>query len=306
MSDPTQPTNPVPSERFQRILAFSSDEADGLGHGYITCQHILYALSREPRGLAGSVLDEFGLTAQKLHDMLAKTSASHDRTLASPMDLSDEARDAVKRAVNIARRWEHPTLDTEHLLFGIVSAPTSADEMLAAFHTHPNALLTRLMELQQSAPSVAIRDEATYAYRLTLESAWLLSHAMDEARRDGATQITSFHLLIAMIAMPGPLHDLFATSLGLSDNALMRSTQPGLSGATARRLPLASDLQKILGCAIGEAWNRGHLAVTPLHLAMGMIRAEQSDALDMLAEQGISRSGFEEAIETAMPPAVAR
>src|SRR5690606_40677465 len=70
---------PVPTERFQRVLAFASDEADGLGHGFVTCQHLLYALSRESKGLATAVLEQLGITPEALHEQLAEAAAYHDR-----------------------------------------------------------------------------------------------------------------------------------------------------------------------------------------------------------------------------------
>ena len=100
MSDTdNRPQPPRPTERFQRVLAFASDEADGLGHGFVTCQHLLYALSRESKGLASAVFDAVNVTADMLHDVLIESAAPHDRTTAGRIDLADEARDSIERAV---------------------------------------------------------------------------------------------------------------------------------------------------------------------------------------------------------------
>ena len=84
---------PLPTERFQRVLAFASDEADGLGHGFVTCQHLLYALSQESKGLATAVLQALGITSDALHSLLAGAAAVHDRTGQGRIDLADEAKD---------------------------------------------------------------------------------------------------------------------------------------------------------------------------------------------------------------------
>ncbi len=298
-------TAPLPTERFQRVLAFASDEADGLGHGFVTCQHLLYALSRESRGIARAVLDALGLSAETLHEMLAESVALHDRTDGGRIDLADEARDAIERAVQAAREWGHRTLDTEHLLYGIIAAPTSADEMLSALHISPNDVLQRLYEMQQAAPAAAIRDEATHAYRFALESAWLLSLAMDIARRQGAERVSSLHLLAALTIMPGAAQEVLAGRFGLSGEVIgqfLPAAQVPRQGYV--RLPLSEDVQRILGYAIGEAWNRGHLAVAPLHLAMGLARAERHAALDLLADLGVAQADLLDALEAAMPPPV--
>lgn len=297
---------PEPTERFQRMLAFASDEADALGHGYITCQHLLYALSRESKGLASAALDGMGITPDALHDLLVESSAEHDR-IEGRIDLAEEVRAVIDRAVSAARLWGHRWLDTEHVLYGIVSAPTSADEMLAALRVSPNEIAKRLGVLQQDAPPAAIREEAAHAYRLTLESAWLLSLAMDIARQHGATMINSLHVLAAIIGMQSPAQVALVEAFDLRVEDIKRRIRIQKSAVQGGvRLPLGEDVQRILGYAIGEAWNRGHLAVTPLHIAMGLARAENCLALDVLAELGAPQADLVDVLSAAMPPSTTR
>ncbi len=299
-----QNQRPIPTERFQRVLAFASDEADGLGHGFVTCQHFLYALSREIKGVASAVLDALGVKPGVLHDLLAASAALHDRT-EGRIDLADEARDAVERSVQVAREWGHRSLDTEHLLYGIVVAVTSADEMLVSLGVDANDVLSQLYARQQAAPPAAIREGATHAYRFTLESAWLLSLAADVARRKGAERVSSLHLLLALVSLPGPAQEVFLGELGLVVDDLSRRVKVvALPKLTRIQLPLSEEVQRILGYAIGEAWNRGHLAVAPLHLAVGLARADRMPALDVLADLGVSQADLIDALEAAMPPPV--
>ncbi len=307
MSDTDDPlVRPVPTERFERVLAFALDEAEGLGHGYVTCQHLLYALSQESRGLARAVLDSSGVFPEALHELLSDTAALHDRTSQEQIDLAEETREVLDRAVSAARHWGHHTLDTEHLLYGILVAPTSADEMLAALRLDRRVVLDRLAALQQSEPYAAVREEATRAYRFTLESAWVLSWAVDAAQRCGAIQVGSLHLLTALIALPGPTQNLFVKHFGLSTDQVLSRLPRVLPSTRVARLPLAEETQRILGCAMGEAWNRGHLTIVPLHLAMGLARAGPHAALEVLADLGVSQADLIEALEAAMPPAVTR
>ena len=296
---------PLPTERFQRVLAFASDEADGLGHGFVTCQHLLYALSQESKGLATAVLQALGITSDALHSLLADAAAVHDRTGQGRIDLADEARDSIERAVLVAREWGHRRLDTEHLLYGIVIAPTSADEMLASLRVEPNHVLNELYALQQAAPPAAIREEATHAYRFTLESAWLLSLATDTARRIGSQTVTSVHLLAALLSLASPAQEVLVATFGVTAEQLWQQMHTAAYPRQVEaRLPLAEDVQRILGYAIGEAWNRGHLAVAPLHIAMGLARAERHAALDLLADLGVPQASLADALERDMPPPV--
>jgi ATP-dependent Clp protease ATP-binding subunit ClpA len=150
-----------------------------------------------------------------------------------------------------------------------------------------------------------VRDEATHAYRFTLESAWLLSLAQDSARRKGAASVSSLFLLDAMLVLPGPARVVLVERLNLSASGFGRHLMgSGPAHQANKRLPLNEEVQCILGYAIGEAWNRGHMAVSPLHLALGIARADQNSALDVLAELGVSQADFLKAFETAMPPTV--
>jgi ATP-dependent Clp protease ATP-binding subunit ClpA len=301
----SEQTNPVPSERFQRVLAFASDEADGLGHGFVTCHHLLYALARESKGLASTVLYGLGITAQDLHDYLIDTDAAHDRTPEARIDLADEVRGVLDRGAQAAREWGHAVLDTEHLLYGLAAAPTSADEIFAALRVSPNDVLKAIFFLKQTAPPEVTRDEATHTYRFAIESAWLLSLAADIACRYGAPGVSTLHLLVAMLALPGPTQTIIVDRLGLQQDALDHCVQgPPLALPAPSRLPLGGDLQRALGYSIGEAWQRGHQAISPLHLAMGIARSERNAGLDALAELGISQADFISALETALPPSV--
>ena len=295
---------PTPSERFQRLIAFATDEADGLGHASVTCQHLLYALSYESKGLASVILEHFGITPQSLKLVLAQSDASHDRMQEFPIDMATETRDALKRAVATAREWEHRWLDTEHILYSIAVTATSADEMFASHHVKPLDVLYRLIELQNSTPESALRDAAALTFRFTIESAWLFSCASDEARRNGWRQVTALHLLVALVTIQGTVQHLVHDSFGLNDVVIRKYLFTGASVSQVTRLPLAEDLQHLLGNAIGEAWNRGHLAVTPLHLALGIANSVDAPVIDILNEIGISSSEFYAVIEAAMPPRV--
>ncbi len=205
-----------------------------------------------------------------------------------------------------ARSWGHRRLDTEHLLYAVASVNTSADEMLATLRVEPQQVLDTLAALQDAAPPPGIREEATHAYRFTLESAWVLGAATDTARQLGAARVTSLHLLAALLGAADTTRAVFEAQLGLAPDDLTPHLQATamLPYASHGHMPLAGDVQAALGAAIGQAWNRGHQAVTPLHLAMGLAQAGRSAALDLLADLGVPQAELVAVLERAMPPRV--
>lgn len=296
---------PFPSERFHRVLAFASDEADGLGHGTVNCQHLLYALSRESKGIARAVLESFGMNATAIHEQLEADSMAHDRVSYGQLDLADETRDAIDRAVKGAVAWNSRILDTEHLLYGILMEPTSADELVHTFGINPDDLVERIFQIQQTAPPPAIRDGASHAFKFSLESSWLLGVAVDIARKQGAVSVSSHHLLLALLTYEGTVKDLLAESFGITRDQVA-DTLPGASDGTpaSGRISLSVEVQRIFGYAIGEAWNRGHQSVAPIHIAMGMVRGDRCPALDVLADFGADQATLIEVLGRKMPPSV--
>lgn len=296
---------PIPSERFHRVIAFASDEADGLGHGSVNCQHLLYALSRESKGIARAVLESFGMSAPVIHEQLEQDSMAHDRVAHGQIDLADEARDAMDRAVKIAIDWESRILDTEHLLYGILTEQSSADELIHTFGINPDDLVERIFEIQQTAPPPAIRDGAAHAFKFSLESSWLLGVAVDIARQRGAASVLSYHLLLALLSYDSPVKELLNQSFGITEDLIVGSLADQTEAKAGQgRIALSVEVQKIFGFAIGEAWNRGHQSVAPIHIAMGLVRGERSPALDVLADFGADQATLIEVLGRKMPPSV--
>lgn len=301
-----QPQPPRPTAGLERALSLATDEADSLGHGFVTCQHMLYALAREGKGLASAALAQCGLTANALHAALEETSALHDRTSKGRIDMADEARDAFERALQTAAEWGHAVLDTEHLLHGILVAPTSADELLATVEVDPNDALNMLYQLMQSAPTPQVRESVSNAYRFAIETVWVLSLATNYARRMGGERVSSLYLLLGLMALENTeAHELLVERYGLELERITTHLQgASVPRYTHDRIPLNDDVQRILGYAIGEAWNRGHASVRPAHLLLGLARSERAIALDVLAEYGISHSQLLDAAEDLLPPTV--
>ena len=116
----------------------------------------------------------------------------------------------------------------------------------------------------------------------------------------------SNYLLLALMTLENTTaYELLVEGFELDPERIMTYMQGAtVPKYTKERIPLNEDVQRILGYAIGEAWNRGHASVRPIHLLMGLARSERAIALDVLAEYGIPRSTLAEAVEAVMPPTV--
>lgn len=87
--------------RTKRVLEMAVEEANELGNSYVGTEHLLLAILHEGGGLAVRILEQLGVTADKLQkafeDVLSEDNSKSDQS-ASLGDLSDFAIDLNERA----------------------------------------------------------------------------------------------------------------------------------------------------------------------------------------------------------------
>jgi ATP-dependent Clp protease ATP-binding subunit ClpC len=66
------------SNESKRVLAYAAEEADRLGHRHIGSEHLLMGLLREYRSFAAALLQERGLSLQKLRDHFMPAKAAEN------------------------------------------------------------------------------------------------------------------------------------------------------------------------------------------------------------------------------------
>lgn len=72
------------SVETKRVLQFTAEEADRLGHSYIGTEHLLIALLREEHSVAASILTTFGLRLGDVRRTTAELSAEPSTAPVSP------------------------------------------------------------------------------------------------------------------------------------------------------------------------------------------------------------------------------
>jgi ATP-dependent Clp protease ATP-binding subunit ClpC len=116
------------SDRLRAVLSEAREEAARLQHEHVGTEHLLLALlqdaSRDGNGAtpaAGIVLDVLGVDRAKLREVLEQT-VLHGRPRATEEQLSytSRARAVLELAMAEARMAHAGTVDTQHLLLGLV------------------------------------------------------------------------------------------------------------------------------------------------------------------------------------------
>ncbi|MCC6955947.1 MAG: ATP-dependent Clp protease ATP-binding subunit, partial [Anaerolineales bacterium] len=107
------------TQRARRVLSLAHQEAERMRHSYIGTEHLLLGLIREEGGVAGRVLRELGLEADRVQEIVERLTGP-GQYHGGKLDLSPGTQQVLEYAVDEARRMGHHYIGTEHLLLGLV------------------------------------------------------------------------------------------------------------------------------------------------------------------------------------------
>lgn len=107
------------TQRARRVLSLAHQEAERMRHNYIGTEHLLLGLIREEGGVAGRVLRELGLEADRVQEIVERLTGPGQYS-GGKLDLSPGTQQVLEYAVDEAHRLGHHYIGTEHLLLGLV------------------------------------------------------------------------------------------------------------------------------------------------------------------------------------------
>ncbi|MFD1067389.1 ATP-dependent protease ATP-binding subunit ClpC [Oceanobacillus locisalsi] len=107
------------TERAQKVLALSQDEAVRLGHNNIGTEHILLGLVREGEGIAAKALQSLSLEVTKIQEEVEKLIGVGKQPSQS-IHYTPRAKKVVELSQDEARKLGHSYVGTEHILLGLI------------------------------------------------------------------------------------------------------------------------------------------------------------------------------------------
>jgi ATP-dependent Clp protease ATP-binding subunit ClpC len=108
------------TERAQRVMVLSQEEARRLGHNYVGTEHILLGLTAEGEGVAAKALQAMGISLDKVRTEVENVIGRGEDGTPSQMQFTPRAKRVIELAFDEARQLGHPFLGTEHLLLGLI------------------------------------------------------------------------------------------------------------------------------------------------------------------------------------------
>ncbi|RKQ32371.1 ATP-dependent protease ATP-binding subunit ClpC [Oceanobacillus halophilus] len=107
------------TERAQKVLALSQEEAVRLGHNNIGTEHILLGLVREGEGIAAKALQSLGLEISQIQEEVEKLIGVGKQPMQS-IHYTPRAKKVVELSQDEARKLGHSYVGTEHILLGLI------------------------------------------------------------------------------------------------------------------------------------------------------------------------------------------
>lgn len=132
------------TDRTRKSLELAVLAACEFASPVVDSTHLLCGLIREGNGLAFHILNQLGLTRERLEQTTAR---GHKAGESSSLRLDDDLTAALNECWTLATSLNHNFIGTEHLLLGIVGARTRALELLQQLGVDRSAVNIEIRKL---------------------------------------------------------------------------------------------------------------------------------------------------------------
>ena len=146
------------TEKANTALNLALQSAEEFGHTYTGSEHIVLGLLKEGTGVAASVLEERGITADDYQAKLLEAESSGSYCHLTPDDFTPRACQIMQTALVEASSMQHGYVGTEHLLLAALRDTGSvAVRLLVAMGINPediyNDIIKALGKVEESGSS---------------------------------------------------------------------------------------------------------------------------------------------------------
>ena len=149
------------TQKANNALNMAVDAAQDMGHTYVGTEHILLGLVSEDSGVAAAVLQQNGLSAEDLKDLIERTIGTGSRTVITPDDFTPRTKRVMQTAMVLSARLGHGYVGTEHLLMALISERDGyAIRFLEELNVNINSVIASLKS-SMGADSTAEENQVT-------------------------------------------------------------------------------------------------------------------------------------------------
>ena len=111
--------------RAKKTIEIANNISLELGHNYIATEHILYGLTAEGAGIATKVLENQGITTEKVEQKIEELIGK-EKPKSESLGFTPRTKRVIENAFIEAKKLGYDYIGTEHLLIGILREADSA------------------------------------------------------------------------------------------------------------------------------------------------------------------------------------
>ncbi|MBE3583779.1 MAG: ATP-dependent Clp protease ATP-binding subunit [Limnochordaceae bacterium] len=108
------------TERAQKVVVLSQEEARRLGHNVVGTEHILLGLCAEGDGVAARALQSMGISLDRVRMEVEKVIGRGEAPPTGQPTFTPRAKRVLELAFDEARNLGHTYIGTEHILLGLI------------------------------------------------------------------------------------------------------------------------------------------------------------------------------------------
>src|SRR5690554_3726263 len=108
------------TERAQKVVVLSQEEARRLGHNVVGTEHILLGLAAEGEGVAARALQSMNISLDAVRSEVEKVIGKGEHPPQGQIGFTPRAKRVLELAFDEARQLGHNYIGTEHILLGLI------------------------------------------------------------------------------------------------------------------------------------------------------------------------------------------
>ena len=142
------------TNRAEKAIQIANEIAANLGHDYIGTEHLLYGLVEEGTGIASKVLQNQGMTSDKILDEIEELIGRSEEEIDEPMGFTPRTKRVIENAFLEAKKMGNEYIGTEHLLIGImVEGDSVAVRIMMDLGINPQKLYNEIVKVLKEGES---------------------------------------------------------------------------------------------------------------------------------------------------------
>ena len=140
------------TEKANNAMNLAISSAEEFGHDYVGSEHVMLGLLKEGTGVAYTVLNKLGITAEAYEKLIRERIGAGEPTSLSPDEFTPRTKRILQVAALAGAQLHNAYVGTEHLLIAIIEDGQSyAMRFLQVLGADPNRILSELSSMLSNA-----------------------------------------------------------------------------------------------------------------------------------------------------------